>query len=167
MMPTYLPTVRSSAGKSFGPMTSSATMPRIKSLLEVKSNIGSTQWRAHRPCCPEPMAKSQWRGASARSRSGLGAPPGLVGLHGRLLLARLAARPFQNLGRLVLLGRLIVLGHALLEAFDALGHVAHDRGNLAAAAKHQQGHRQEQQPVPNAQATHIALAPAWQLQLPM
>ena len=39
-MPTYLPIVRSSAGKSFGPMTSNATMPSNRSLLEVMSNIG-------------------------------------------------------------------------------------------------------------------------------
>src|SRR5215467_4973460 len=189
MMPTYLPTVRNSAGRSLGPMTSSATMPRINSLLEVKSNIGSTLWRAHKPvlpepllpervfldpvftrtsacpnqCLPEPAAAGTTVGSAPPS--GLGAPPGLVGLHGRLLLAGLAARAFQNLGRLVLLGGLIVLGHALLEAFDAFGHVAHDRRDLAAAAKHQQGHRQEQQPVPDAQATHIALAPALQPQL--
>src|SRR5215475_7287369 len=55
MMPTYLPTVRNSAGRSLGPMTSSATMPRINSLLEVKSNIGSTLWRAHKPVLPEPL----------------------------------------------------------------------------------------------------------------
>src|SRR5215831_19757282 len=55
MMPTYLPTVRNSAGRSLGPMTSSATMPRINSLLEVKSNIGSTLWRAHKPVLPEPV----------------------------------------------------------------------------------------------------------------
>src|SRR5215470_16028365 len=55
MMPTYLPTVRNSAGRSLGPMTSSATMPRIKSLLEVKSNIGSTLWRAHKPVFPDQL----------------------------------------------------------------------------------------------------------------
>src|SRR5215467_2462686 len=178
MMPTYLPTARNSAGRSLGPMTSSATMPRINSLLEVKSNIGSTLWRAHKPVLPEPclpepvlartsVAEPAAAGTTVGSAppSGLGAPPRLVGLHGRLLLAGLAARAFQNLGRLVLLGGLIVLGHALLEAFDAFGHVAHDRRDLAAAAKHQQGHCQEQQPVPDAQATHIALAPALQPQL--
>src|SRR5262249_23313870 len=34
---------------------SSATMPRINSLLEVKSNISSTLWRAHKPVSPEPL----------------------------------------------------------------------------------------------------------------
>src|SRR5262249_37630186 len=42
-----------SAGRSLGPMTSSATMPRIKSLLDVKSNIGSTLWRAQKPVFPD------------------------------------------------------------------------------------------------------------------
>src|SRR5262245_48253807 len=60
-------------------------------------------------------------------------------------------------GRLVFL-RLVVFGHALFEAFDALGNIAHDRGYFTAAPEHQQGHRQKQQPMPNTQATH-SLAP--------
>ena len=48
----------------------------------------------------------------------------------------------------------VVVGHALLEGFDALGDVAHDVGNLAFAAEQQQRHRSEQHPVPNAQTTH-------------
>src|SRR5689334_13151558 len=86
----------------------------------------------------------------------------LVGLDA-CSLARLAGSGVNGFGRdilprRVLLGRLLVLGHALLEAFDALGNVAHNRGNLAAAAEHQERDGQKQQPMPNTQATH-SLAP--------
>src|SRR4051812_45319616 len=95
-------------------------------------------------------------------RSGLGAPAGLAGLGAGVLLEGLArARVLDDLRRLVLprglvlLGRLVVFRHALLEALYALGHVAHDRGNLAAAAEQQQRHGEEDEPMPDAQATHF------------
>jgi beta-phosphoglucomutase-like phosphatase (HAD superfamily) len=53
------------------------------------------------------------------------------------------------------LRRRFVVGHALLERLDALCDVAHDVGNLALAAEQQQRNREEQHPMPNAEATHI------------
>ena len=47
----------------------------------------------------------------------------------------------------------IVVSHALLEALDALGHVAHQFRNLA-AAEHQKHDHQNDQPVPNRKRTH-------------
>ncbi len=61
MMPTYLPMVRSRTGKSFGPMTISATMASSRSLLEVMSNISHPLRKALAPVPP---------GAGARQDSG-------------------------------------------------------------------------------------------------
>src|SRR5215216_7103703 len=79
-------------------------------------------------------------------------------LHG-LGGARLDGLRIVLLEGVVLLDRLLVLGHALLEALDALGHVTHDRRDLAAAAEQQEGNGQEDQPVPDAQATHVSVTP--------
>src|SRR5580704_8688616 len=46
--------------------------------------------------------------------------------------------------------RRLVLGHALLEGFDALGDVAHQVRNLAAAAEDQKQHGADDQPMPHA-----------------
>ena len=61
----------------------------------------------------------------------------------------LVARKFARRGLLV--------GEALLEAVDALGEVAHQVGNLAAAAEQDQRDRSHQQDMPDAQATHETL----------
>ena len=57
--------------------------------------------------------------------------------------------------RLGLVGGLLVVLHALLEGLDALCHVAHQIGNLA-AAEQQQDDRDHDDPVPNAKRTHPA-----------
>src|SRR5205814_10358729 len=46
---------------------------------------------------------------------------------------------------------IIVLGHAFLEALDALGDVAHQAGNLA-GAKQQHEHEKDKEDVPPAQS---------------
>src|SRR5690606_32811705 len=56
--------------------------------------------------------------------------------------------------RLRRIGRLVIR-HALLEALDALGDIAHQFRNLA-AAKQQQHHHQNDQPMPDAERTHFA-----------
>src|SRR4029453_4490912 len=102
------------------------------------------------------------RGCRQATRSGLGAPAGLAGLRARVLLHGLGRsrtlahlRWLVLLGGLVFLGRLVVLRHALLETLYALGHVAHDRGNLAATTEQQERQGPEDEPVPDAQATHF------------
>ena len=106
MMPMYLPMVRSSAGRSFGPMTSSATMPRISSLLEVMSNISSTQWRVRaRPTATDARKLNRRYRASA-----LRAPARLVGFHARGL-APSACAPSRTFG-----GSSFLLGSAALAA---------------------------------------------------
>ena len=52
--------------------------------------------------------------------------------------------------------RIVVLGHALLEGFDALRHVAHQIGNLAAPEKHHD-EQEHDDPMPNRETTHIGL----------
>jgi hypothetical protein len=55
--------------------------------------------------------------------------------------------------------RSFVIGHALLEGFDAFGDIAHHVRNLAAAAEDQQKYGADDQPVPDAQRTHENLRP--------
>ena len=64
-------------------------------------------------------------------------------------------------GGLVLVGVLgvdhlgiVLFGQTLLEAVDALAEVAHQVGDLAAAAKQDQGDGAQNQPVPDAERTH-------------
>jgi hypothetical protein len=53
----------------------------------------------------------------------------------------------------------VVVGHALLEGFNATRDIAHHVGNLIAASKHQQDDGADDQPVPDAQGTHEILRP--------
>ena len=165
MMPMYLPIVRSSAGRSFGPMTSSATMPRIKSLLEVMSNIGSTYGaiaaRAH--ACTH--ARAGGRDASQASIDARpGAPAGLVGSARRRarpacgaprrstwLERPSAARPswrVSSSSAMPFLKLLMPLATSpMIEEILPLP----PNSSRATARK--------MQPVPDAQATHFAIAP--------
>src|SRR3546814_15385649 len=52
--------------------------------------------------------------------------------------------------------RRFVLDHAFLEALDALGHVAHHVGKPA-LAEQQQDDDAENEPVPDAQTTHLKI----------
>ena len=54
----------------------------------------------------------------------------------------------DRLDRLARRGRL-VLGHALLEGFDAFGEVAHQVGQLSAAAEQKHHHDDDDHPVPD------------------
>src|SRR3546814_15661799 len=53
--------------------------------------------------------------------------------------------------------RRFVLDHAFLEALDALGHVAHHVGKPA-LAEQQQDDDAENEPVPDAQTTHLKIS---------
>ena len=55
----------------------------------------------------------------------------------------------------------IVVGHALLEGFDAFGDIAHHIRNLAAAAEDQKQYSYNHQPVPTGQRTHKILRPPY------
>src|SRR3546814_18047344 len=54
-------------------------------------------------------------------------------------------------------GRSVILRHALFEAFDALGDIAHHVGK-AALAEQQQDQNPDDQPVPAAQTTHLNIS---------
>src|SRR3546814_3915693 len=54
-------------------------------------------------------------------------------------------------------GRSVILRHALFEAFDALGDIAHHVGK-AALAEQQQDQNPDDQPVPDAQTTHLNIS---------
>jgi hypothetical protein len=115
---TVLPKARSTRGKSFGPMTMIAT----------------TAMRTFR--CSR--IRSQTCDARLSPPDRLSSWPFRLRLDDRLLLERLGfARG----------GCRFVVGHALLEALDALCHVTHEVGNLA-AAEQQHDHQNYQRPVP-------------------
>jgi hypothetical protein len=48
----------------------------------------------------------------------------------------------------------VMIGQTLAEAFDALGDIAHDIGNLSAAAEHKNGDEGQNQNMPDTQRTH-------------
>ena len=170
ILPMYWPTVRSTAGSSFGPMAISATTPMTTSSLQPMSNMRQVRDRlfgimisqtprgaslsAGAPYFDADALKLRRSGrtldlALGRSRLGVGLMIDGLGVH-----------------RLRLGG--VVVGHALLERLDALGDVAHQVGNLA-APEQQQNHSNHHDPVPNTQATHRELlrndrrnaAPLW------
>jgi len=51
-----------------------------------------------------------------------------------------------------------IVGHALLEALDALGDVTHQIGDLA-TAEQKHDNQDHQKPVPNRKRTHLLLLP--------
>ncbi len=109
---TVLPTVRSTDGNSFGPMTISATMP-----ISIELRPADIEHDRSLPAA-EPRPSFARCGPS----DGL-----LLGFRGGACLVR------QGTGRLGRLGRrhVVVLGHALLEGLDPLRHVTHQIGDLA------------------------------------
>src|SRR5580704_10347449 len=122
----YWPSVRNTPGSSFGPITISATTPINRNSLQLISNM-----KTPRPPRP-PAACLAGRGDRREGAA--------------------SARPCSRTRRAGL-GRFhgLVLGHALLEGFDALGDVAHHVRNLAAAAEDQKQHGADDQPMPDAQ----------------
>src|SRR5215475_2927534 len=148
ILPIHWPTVRSTAGNSLGPITTSAITAMMMILPQPRSNIGLS---FHDAAESRGRAAGQAVGAAcvrAEISTGLmalrlrGDAFGLVVVDG-LLLGRGRHR-----------GRLLVVRHALLEGLDALGEVAHERGDFAAPAEQQERDRNDDDPVHDAQRTH-------------
>src|SRR5690606_36345490 len=126
ILAVVLPNVRSMRGKSLGPTTTIITI----AITSISVQPTSSMVRA--------SAKS---GRRARQHLGGLGRLRLGGLH------RLVGAMFHRLGRLARF-RFVLVRHALLEALDALGHVAHQLRNLA-AAEQEQHDDQHDQPVPD------------------
>src|SRR5262249_2692582 len=120
---------------SFGPMTTSATTPITRSSLQPISNMVFVSAAKH---------AAQWPAAAAASAHLF---LGLAPYGGRgLVIDGLRLAPGLS-------GRGVVVSHALLEGFDALGHVAHHFRNLA-ASEQKQHNQDDNDPVPDTQTTH-------------
>src|SRR3990170_2869860 len=122
-----------SLGRSLGPTTTIATTAMTRSSDQPMSNMCALQGEGRGT---KPPASVRFRLARFPAARGLGAG-------GRLGGARLGGLVVDDLrllgGHLVL-----VLGHALLEALDALGDVAHQLGNLAAPEQKHEEHEHDQ-----------------------
>src|SRR5690606_23431721 len=102
---------------------------------------------------------------AARPRGRRRASKSAVG--GLLVLARRhrggggGAVPAEGLGVAVVLAvsLLVVLLEAALELLDAGAEVLHQPRDLAAAAEQEHDHRQDDEPVPDAKATHAGHSP--------
>src|SRR5580704_12592381 len=130
----HWPSVRMTPGSSFGPITTSATTPMSRNSVQLMSNIQSTL---------RPRGRDRRESSRALDLAlGFGAP---LDIGGRLVV--------DGLYRRIGLGGFggILVGHAFLEGFDALGDVAHHVRNLAASAEHQQEYGADDQPMPDAQ----------------
>src|SRR6266702_1932646 len=146
--------MRRTPGNSLGPMATRATTPMRTNSLQPMSNMTSSVHAKPR------SAQSLTRRIGAATR--VSRAPGSDGLAADVGSRRgRRGRVLDGLGRLGLVGDLVVVLHALLEGLDALRHVAHEIRNLA-AAEHQTDHCDHQDPVPNAKRTHPATSKrAW------
>jgi hypothetical protein len=90
-------------------------------------------------------------------------------------MPRRTGRPYHGLvfvrNVVAAVRRDLVVGVGLVQplpkTFDALGHVAHQIGNLAAPAEQENGHDHKDQDVPDAERTHdFLLRPAAGLERP-
>src|SRR5258705_13638348 len=176
-LPIHCPTMRSTAGNSFGPMAISATTAMTTSSLHPMSNMKNSAHasRFH----PNTCLNKIWAARVSLSRScsaGLAQPvlPRVCRTINTLrpLCRKPAPRCSDNLaadirsggrGRrcimidrlhgLGLLRSLVIVLHALLEGLDALRDIAHQIGDLA-APEQQQDDCDHDDPVPNAKRTH-------------
>src|SRR5262249_38057416 len=122
---------------------------RIPTLLAPKKNIP----RAPFPPPPPPQKNPKPPPPAQILDFPLGFGPPLH-VCGSLMVNRLHRR----IGFGAAVGGLIV-GHALLEGFDAAGNVTHHVRDLVAASEHQQDYGADDQPMPDAQGTHEILRP--------
>src|SRR4029453_15085469 len=120
-----------SLGSSLGPTTTIATTAMTRSSDQPISNICALQARAARPRRRPRFRERLNRFLLAR---GFGAGGGFGG--------GLRALVLDDLG--LLGGGLLLVGHALLEALDALGDVAHQLGDLAAPEQEHEEHKDDQ-----------------------
>src|SRR6478672_1233939 len=129
-------------GRSLGPMKISARIATTASSVESTPNIADLYRLTARV-----VAGRRWRSG------GLGRTRGHVD---RVLVARQARRLLAALLVIALALLILIVGHALLEAFEALGDVAHHRREPVAAEQQQQDDREDQD-MPNAETAHEKL----------
>src|ERR1700760_283520 len=134
--------MRSTPGNSFGPIAISATTAMTTISLQPMSNMKDS---AHAKFAPRMRRRPRlpWFGSDRLAAD---------------VLSRCRRRRrivIDGLHRLRLVGRGLVILHALLEGLDALGNVTHQIRNLA-AAEQQQDDCDHHDPVPNAKRTHPA-----------
>src|SRR5262249_26423933 len=122
---------------------------RIPTLLAPKKNIP----RAPFPPPPPPQKNPKPPPPAQILDFALGFGPPLH-VCGSLMVNRLHRR----IGFGAAVGGLIV-GHALLEGFDAAGNVTHHVRDLVAASEPPQDYGADDQPMPDAQGTHEILRP--------
>src|SRR5262249_15218039 len=145
MRRVHCPSVRRTAGSSFGPMKISATTPISRNSVQEMSNMGTSR-PAHRSRIDRrPLAGRE----QPQATSGHLALDALLHV-GRLMVDRLGGVGLGGVGG-------FLLRHAALEGFDALGDIAHHVRNLAPPAKDKQQDDADYQPVPDAQRAHEIL----------
>src|SRR5262249_50033867 len=129
--PAHWPAVRISRGRSLGPTTTNATTRMTRSSLQAISNI----LFSHR------------HGRSRRGRTrARGSGSAVLDLFGLL-----------GFGRLLFIGkglRILRVFQAFFEVAYPVREIAHQPGDLAAAAEQQRHHHDQDQPVPNAKTAH-------------
>src|SRR3954468_14779599 len=138
------PTVRNAFGKSLGPMTISATPPITITSPQLMSSM----------VAPDPLRSERWVRPRADGSTELAVGEGRGGADRlRALMVDRADRLCRRHGRRGGRGGRILVAHALLEGFDALGDIAHHLGDLA-APEQEHDDRADDDPVPDACATH-------------
>src|SRR5215212_7154764 len=144
-----LPSVRSAFGRSFGPMTMSATAPITSTSPQLMSNMVGPRRLAPSSARRRTAASPRSAGLALADRSGGGRR---LRRRRRLVLDG-AQRIGRGRRRRRRYGGRLFLAHALLEGFDALRDVAHHVRDLA-APEQQQDDDAHDEPMPNAYATH-------------
>src|SRR5208282_2408123 len=147
----HCPSVRKTAGSSFGPITISATTPMSRNSVQEMSNMEILG--PAKPADPRQVLGGLPAGPQGRLGHlafGLGASFDVTGL-------QMIDRLHRRIGLRRFGGPFIGIRHALPEGFDALGDVAHHVRNLAAAAEHQQQDTADDQPMPDTKGTHETL----------
>ena len=143
-LPIHWPTMRIRRGKSFGPTTTRATISTMRIWLQLKSSMLNV-------LSPSLVLRRAQDEANATASS-VSLPKDEPTAHGPTVVWSLfgvgvgvgVRRTGNGLGVL----RIV---QALAKALDALGDVAHQVGNLAAAAEQQQRDDRQNQNVPDAQ----------------
>ena len=141
-LPTQWPTKRIALGRSLGPITTSATIATSSNSVRVEIEHLIYRHVRRRPAACRTRARRDQRSSRA----------GRARLRGSTAAGRRARLRLDAGGGF---GRrwLVVLGHALLELFDALGDVAHHVREAAAAEQQDHDHADDQ-PVHQAETTH-------------
>src|SRR4029079_829728 len=138
-------------GRSFGPMKIKARIATTASSLESIPNMSALQGLAGFVV----PGRRRWRDRLLAARSD-GDRLAIGSILARELPRRLGPALLLVVAALLLKAALlflILVGHPLLEAFEAVGDVAHHRGK-AFAAEHQQQDDRDDENVPDAETAH-------------